>query len=182
MGGATGSVSTYRGDDGVPADALLAPILPAIAARSDPDAALLPIAADRTGVSAQVRQLGGASAVARLLAKLGDHRTTTATTTARQACRDFTDVVLGDALDDRTNSAYRQMLLNAAERAPARSLTTAVSNGWTVVGTVLENDNEAGIVAVLSGVHWSTTIAVFSTGGSRPLDVALRATKILLQS
>ncbi|MCE0459793.1 hypothetical protein, partial [Curtobacterium flaccumfaciens] len=89
MSGATGAVSTYESESEMPADALLAAILPAIATRNDPSGTVPPVAQDRSGVDAQIRRLGGDSSVAAGLAALNDRVTTTRTTTARQACSDI---------------------------------------------------------------------------------------------
>lgn len=180
MRGATGAVTTYRAGSEVPADALLAVVLPAIAARDDPNATALPVAQDRPGVDAQIRRLGGDSSVDAGLAALGDRVTTTRTTTARQACHDIAAAFLGDALDEPAHSAYREELLTAASRGTARSFRTSVPDGWTTAGTVLVDASTAGAVAVLSGVHWSTVITVFVTDASEPLDVLARATEIAL--
>lgn len=180
MSGATGAVSTYKGESDMPADALLAAILPAIATRNDPSATMLPVAQDRSGVDAQIRRLGGDSSVAAGLAALDDRVTTTHTTTARQACSDIDTALLGGLLDERANSTYREALLSAAGRETARSFRASVPDGWTTVGTVLVDGSSAGAVAVLSGVHWSTVITIFVTGAADPLEVIARATQIAL--
>ncbi|WP_412148677.1 hypothetical protein [Curtobacterium flaccumfaciens] len=179
MSGATGAVSTYKGESDMPADALLAVILPAIATRIDPSATM-PVAKDRSDVDAQIRRLGGDSSVAAGLAALNDRATTTRATTARQACSDINTALQGDLLDERMNSTYRAALLTAASRETARSFRASVPDGWTAAGTVLVNGSSAGAVAVLSGVHWSTVITVFVTGAADPLDVIARATQIAL--
>jgi hypothetical protein len=180
MSGATGAVSTYKGESDMPADALLAVILPAIATRNDPSATMLPVAQDRSDVDAQIRRLGGDSSVAAGLAALDDRVTTTRATTARQACSDVNTALLGALLDGRANSTYREALLTAASRETARSFRASVPDGWTTAGTVLVNGSAAGAVAVLSGVHWSTVITIFVTGAADPLDVIARATQIAL--
>lgn len=180
MSGATGAVSTYKGEIEVPADALLASVLPAIAARNDPSGTTLPVAEDPSDVDAQILRLGGDSSVAAGLAALGDRVTTTRTTTARQACSDINTALLGDFLDEQLNSAYREALLTAANSETARSFRTSVPDGWTATGTVLVDSSTAGAVAVLSGVHWSTVITVFVTGATDPPDVIARATQIAL--
>ncbi|MET3638273.1 hypothetical protein [Curtobacterium oceanosedimentum] len=183
MRGTTGAVSTYRGAEEMPADALLAVILPVVAARNDdPGATKLPIAQDRAGVDAQVHRLGGQSGVAAGLTALDDRVTTTSTTTARQACTDIDAALLGDVLDERSNSSYREALLSAASRGTAESFRASVPDGWTTAGTVLVSGTTAGAVAVLSGVHWSTVITVFVTGAADPADVVSRATQIALNA
>ncbi|WP_146238526.1 hypothetical protein [Curtobacterium sp. MCPF17_003] len=180
MSGATGALSTYKGEAEVPADVLLAAVLPAIAARNDPSVTTLPVAQDRSGVDAQIRRLGGDSSVAAGLAALNDRLTTTRTTTARQACSDINTALLGDLLNEPVNSTYREALLTAASRETARSFRASVPDGSTTAGTVLVNGSAAGAVAVLSGVHWSTVITVFVTGAADPLAVVTRATQIAL--
>lgn len=180
MSGRTGAVATYKGETEVPSDALLAAVLPAIAARNDPSATTLPVAKDRSGVDAQIRRIGGDSSVVAGLAALRDRVTTTRTTNARQACSDINTALLGDLLDEPVNSAYREALVAAAGGDTARSFRASVPDGWSIAGIVLVNGSTAGAVAVLSGVHWSTVISVFVTGAAGPLDVIARATQIAL--
>jgi len=180
MSGATGAVATYRGAAEVPADALLAVTLPVIVARNEPGATALPVAQDRADVDAQIHRLGGDDELDSGLAALDDHVTTTRTTTAQQACSDITATLLDDVLDEPAKSTYREALRTAAGRDAAGSFRASVPDGWTTAGTVLMNGSSAGAVAVLSGVHWSTVIAVFVTGAADPLDVIARATRVAL--